>query len=667
MSRVLVVGAVGPSARALALADLVELRLDLGAEAHVAAVRAAAPPGAPPRFLVTLRSVREGGAFAGTPAEAAARLAVAAEAVDAAWVDAERDVVAPLRARLGPGRAILASQHGDGAVALPRDGVAAWKVARPVADGPALAAALAEARAFARAFVAGEAPPTTVVPYGAGAAARVVTAGAALGAGVDPFVFGRDEADTSPALAGVPVLAHLVDEGRLGEVSGGARLFGLVGRPATRSPSPRLHNAVFRALGFDAVYLPAVVADADGALGLPYAGFSVTTPSKEAVAARCDVLDPLARRVGAVNTVVRDVAGRLVGSNTDALAVRGALARHGVTGGGALVVGGGGFARAATAALVDAGCDVRLVGGARAAQAAAALGVGYAGPVVVGAVGAGDRAIVNATPLGGDGALPASLATLLDAAPRGCVVIDAPYAAGGRPAAVAVAARARGLATEDGGQLLVAQAAAQAAAFTGRPPPAGVLEDALAGGPTLVLVGPRGAGKTTVGRAVARGLGRPFVDTDDALARRAGRPAGRVLEAEGEPGFRAREHAAVCAALARCGAVVALGGGALTTPAVAAAVRDGTFVVRLAVDAATAAARIAADPVLRPRLAPSLDPVEEARRVAAQRAPLYAAAAHATVPAAPGSPEDVAATVVAALVAGRSGQVRLDGRPCDDR
>jgi shikimate kinase len=269
--------------------------------------------------------------------------------------------------------------------------------------------------------------------------------------------------------------------------------------------------------------------------------------------------------------------------------------------------------------------------------------------------------VVNATPLGGDGVLAPPLAALLDGVGPGALVVDAPYAEGGAPAAFARAAAARGHAVVDGGALLVGQAAAQAEAFTGRPVPAGVLEDALHAGPTLVLVGPRGAGKTSVGQAVARRLGRPFVDTDDLLARRAGRPAGRLLAAEGEPAFRVRERAAVRSALARRGAVVALGGGALTSPEVAALVRgEGTFVVRLEVAPETAAARVAADPAPRPRLLPGSDPVDEARRLAAARGPLYAAAAHARVAAEPGTVEDVAAAVVEALAAARSRPVRLD-------
>ena len=106
--------------------------------------------------------------------------------------------------------------------------------------------------------------------------------------------------------------------------------------------------------------------------------------------------------------------------------------------------------------------------------------------------------------------------------------------------------------------------------------------------------------------------------------------------------------------------MVALGGGALTTPEVAALVRDGTFVVRLVVAPATAAARVAADPVLRPRLLATAAPVEEARRVAAAREPLYAAAADVAVAAEPGTADEVATVVLDALAAARSGRVRLD-------
>ncbi|MCC7139630.1 MAG: type I 3-dehydroquinate dehydratase [Planctomycetes bacterium] len=649
MKRVLVeTPPYAPDGGPAAAADLVEARLDLDPGAALA-LGARARSGRGPAVLVTLRSRREGGRSDATPAVAAARL-LAPDVLDAAaWVDVEADVAPQVAAAArAAGRRVLASAHGDGPIVLPRDGVDAWKVARPCDDGPALVRALEEARRLARASVARDTPPAFVVPYGRLGAARVVTAAVAEGAGVDAFVFGRAAevgGDLAVALGGVPVLAELLDELRLGEVSGRARLYGLVGRPPHRSPSPSLHNAVFRALGLDAVYLPAADLDAEEAVALPFAGFSVTTPRKEEVAARCDVLDDVARRCGAVNTVVRGDDGRLHGWNTDALAVAEAVAERGVRGGGALVLGGGGFARAALAALVAAGFSVRCAGSERARRAAEATGATYVGPD--GACLEGDAVLVNATPVGADGTLAPPWSARLATAPPGLVVLDAPYAAGARPAAFARAARARGLDVEDGGALLLRQAAGQALRFSGRPVAREVLGAALDPAGAVALVGPRGAGKSTVGRAVAARLGRPFVDTDDALARRVGRPAGRVLAEEGEPAFRAAERAAVAQALAtRRGVVVALGGGALLDPATRARLARGVFVVRLGVSAPVAAGRLAGDPTPRPRLTEAADLETECARVAAEREPLYAAVAHETVPTDGRAVADVVTDVV---------------------
>src|SRR5262245_8209870 len=92
------------------------------------------------------------------------------------------------------------------------------------------------------------------------------------------------------------------------------------------------------------------------------------------------------------------------------------------------------------------------------------------------------------------------------------------------------------------------------------------------------LVGMMGAGKSTVGPALARRLGRRFVDTATALERECRAPVAEIFEREGEAGFRARERAAV-ARLCAEPVVAALGGGAVAQPGVAeAAARAGTLV-----------------------------------------------------------------------------------------
>jgi shikimate kinase len=82
----------------------------------------------------------------------------------------------------------------------------------------------------------------------------------------------------------------------------------------------------------------------------------------------------------------------------------------------------------------------------------------------------------------------------------------------------------------------------------------------------LFLVGMMGAGKTTLGRALAQRLGREFADTDKVLVERTGVPVATIFEIEGEEGFRRRESGVLAELAAREGLVVATGGGAVIAP-----------------------------------------------------------------------------------------------------
>src|SRR5258706_16185807 len=79
----------------------------------------------------------------------------------------------------------------------------------------------------------------------------------------------------------------------------------------------------------------------------------------------------------------------------------------------------------------------------------------------------------------------------------------------------------------------------------------------------LVLVGPMGAGKTTLGRRLARYFGLEFVDLDEEIERRTGAPVTLIFELEGEEGFRARESAALADMLAGDARALATGGGSV--------------------------------------------------------------------------------------------------------
>lgn len=127
-------------------------------------------------------------------------------------------------------------------------------------------------------------------------------------------------------------------------------LYGVVGSPIGHSLSPIMHNAAFSASGLNAVYLAFEATDMDGCLrgmnALGIKGMSVTLPHKSAVIPLLDQVDGLAKRIGAVNTIVND-EGRLIGYNTDALGALRALERKiELAGKTCLIIGAGGAARA---------------------------------------------------------------------------------------------------------------------------------------------------------------------------------------------------------------------------------------------------------------------------------------------------------------------------------
>ena len=138
----------------------------------------------------------------------------------------------------------------------------------------------------------------------------------------------------------------------------------------------------------------------------------------------------------------------------------------------------------------------------------------------------------------------------------------------------------------------------------------------------LVLVGPMGAGKTSIGRALARHFGLAFADSDHEVEARAGAAIATIFECEGEAGFRAREREAIAALLAGPPAVLATGGGAVLDAGNRALLAAAGFVVHLRADVPAQLARLARDRS-RPLLATG-DREATLRRLAAARDPLYA-------------------------------------------
>src|SRR6516225_414909 len=160
-------------------------------------------------------------------------------------------------------------------------------------------------------------------------------------------------------------LRHLYRVEKLGK---SAKIYGVIADPIRHSISPAVHNRAFQSKRVDAVYLPFLVSPPclrdffSLAAKLPLSGFSVTIPHKQKIIRYLDIVDPLARRIGAVNTVWRK-AGKWRGTNTDAAGVTGPLSRLlKISKASVLIVGNGGAARSAACALSDAGAKIALVG-----------------------------------------------------------------------------------------------------------------------------------------------------------------------------------------------------------------------------------------------------------------------------------------------------------------
>jgi shikimate dehydrogenase len=151
-------------------------------------------------------------------------------------------------------------------------------------------------------------------------------------------------------------------------ISGKARVCGIIGDPVEHTMSPVMHNAAFSELGLDFVYLPFLVKKEslkgaiDGIKALNIRGLSVTQPHKVEVMELLDNIDPLAEKMGTVNTIVND-NGILTGSNTDADGFLQGLLERGIkpAGKNVVVLGAGGASRAVSFILADRGANLVIL------------------------------------------------------------------------------------------------------------------------------------------------------------------------------------------------------------------------------------------------------------------------------------------------------------------
>lgn len=329
---------------------------------------------------------------------------------------------------------------------------------------------------------------------------------------------------------------------------------GLLGRKLGHSYSPPIHDALtngaydYRLIELEPDELGAFLKR--GA----FDGLNVTIPYKRDVIRFLDELTPIAKKIGAVNTIFRR-DGRLIGDNTDAIGVRFALDRLGlaIPGTEALVLGSGGTSRTVETVLHENGAKSVTV-------------VSRQGPVTY--PDALSRAetdlIINTTPLGMSPATDGDPLPL-DAFPRLRAVFDAIY----NPLRTRFIQRAErlGLPNANGLWMLIAQAKATAERFLDAQLDDREIERVyrmmIERTENIVLIGMPGAGKTTIGRALAERTGKTFVDLDEVFVRRVGVSIPEYFKSQGVAAFRDAESALAAEFGKKTGQVLATGGGVI--------------------------------------------------------------------------------------------------------
>ncbi|HEY3812152.1 MAG TPA: shikimate dehydrogenase [Caulobacteraceae bacterium] len=260
-------------------------------------------------------------------------------------------------------------------------------------------------------------------------------------------------------------------------ISGSAIVAGIAGRPVAHSLSPLLHNLWIEALNLDAAYVPFAPQLDDferfvrGLRGGAIRGFNVTAPFKERALALADVTDAAARDSGSANLLLFHETGEIEARSTDGAGLLAAFAEQAphldLTAGPVVILGAGGAARAAAAALVEAGAPKIAILNRTAARAEELVFALKADSLSAHGLSEAEalfrtaQVVVNAA--AGGPAPP------LDTLPEGAAVMDMTY----RPLETGLlrAAKARGLTPVDGLAMLINQAKPSFEAFFGQAPP----------------------------------------------------------------------------------------------------------------------------------------------------------------------------------------------------
>ena len=414
-----------------------------------------------------------------------------------------------------------------------------------------------------------------------------------------------------------------------------SRPYGVLGRVLGHSYTPTIYKEL---AGLEYVRFEREPEDLEAFMtGDEWEGTNVTIPYKKLVMEYCSYIDPRAKAIGAVNTVVNK-NGLLYGYNTDYLGFAHLCDAHGVDFAGrtVLILGTGGTHNTTSAVARDKGAAKVLTVSRHPDPETGELSYAEA-------VRSGAQIVINTTPAG---MYPNVGVCNLDVAamPGLEAVVDVVY----NPDKTELILRAEeaGVPVAVGGlEMLVAQAVYAAEYFLDRKfedapaeirrITAALRRDTL----NIALIGMPSSGKTTLGKLLAKQLGRTFVDLDDAIVKADGRSIPDIFAAEGEDGFRAKESAQTARFAKEGRQLLSCGGGIIKRGENLRALHQNGVVLFLdrPLDALTVGGG-----------RPLSSSTEALKKMEAERRPLYLAAADAVIPNS-GTVEDAVTAAMEAL------------------
>ena len=399
--------------------------------------------------------------------------------------------------------------------------------------------------------------------------------------------------------------------------------FGLLGRTLGHSFSPRIHNALgntnYELFEREPSQLQEFFADPE------LQGINITFPYKVNALEACDVVDPRAERIGCVNTVVRK-DGKWHGYNTDYDGFVFTLKHAGidVSGKECIILGDGASSATVHVALEDLG-----------AKSITHLSRKTA-PLYTDAPNYYETAqiIINCTPIGMYPHNPASLIDIMQFSKLEGVV-DLIY--NPRRTVLLLQAEMMGIPHCDGLPFLVAQGVEAANHFQGESfgtkEIEQILRDMRREKENIILIGMPGVGKTTVGKAIGKKMGRTCIDVDQELAKEIGDISTYITE-QGEAAFREKEAEMIAKLGTQTGIVISTGGGCVTVPKNFAHLRQNGRIYQLTqpVEKLSTSGRVL-----------SSGGIERLRELEETRTPMYESFAQCIVEHNRNAPETVAA------------------------